>query len=429
MKGIRPHIILLYILFFSISFSCKSRKPVAASFRNLSYLYNPENSDLHPLFNVYHINDSVSYVSIKISTRELLFSRGSTEKAMQAFMFINLNLLDITNGLKQRVLVDSTSVLLPVCRDTVGASFVTGFKLKAKRGHCYYLMAKVLDQMRKDQSQSMVYIDKLDYFGRQNFCLLTADSSKQLFSPIVDSLVAIRIASSKKLDTLYICYSKEEPALPSPPFLSSVYKFTKFVTDSQWMVRGADTLWFCFKAKGRYFIQTDTCNAKGLMLFNFAQSYPKPTTAGQLVGPMAYITTSDEMKTLQNAVNRKLIVDSIWLHAANNTEIAREMIRVYYSRVTLANWYFLADREGWKTDRGMIYIVYGIPTSVERDDKSETWYYYDKQRGNPVSFTFDHVENVYSDNVYFLQRSSDLNQNWRETVESWRNGKIFIIEE
>lgn len=61
-----------------------------------------------------------------------------------------------------------------------------------------------------------------------------------------------------------------------------------------------------------------------------------------------------------------------------------EMMNEYYNRVKLSNKLFRAFKiPGWKTDRGMVYIMYGQPDYTESklssaDSKPyEIWYYYD----------------------------------------------------
>jgi hypothetical protein len=38
----------------------------------------------------------------------------------------------------------------------------------------------------------------------------------------------------------------------------------------------------------------------------------------------------------------------------------------YYRRVAFANRSFTTFRDGWKTDRGMVYIILGPPDEIER---------------------------------------------------------------
>ncbi|MDZ7822184.1 MAG: GWxTD domain-containing protein [Candidatus Marinimicrobia bacterium] len=41
-----------------------------------------------------------------------------------------------------------------------------------------------------------------------------------------------------------------------------------------------------------------------------------------------------------------------------------ELMNEYYYRVQTANQRFSGQREGWRSDRGMIYIIYGEPDAV-----------------------------------------------------------------
>jgi len=107
------------------------------------------------------------------------------------------------------------------------------------------------------------------------------------------------------------------------------------------------------------------------------------------------------------------------------TQVAREMIRIYYTRVQYANFYFTTDREGWKTDRGMIYVIYGPPKILIKKDGQETWTYF-LQSGESIRFTFRYKENPFTNNLYELQRNLEPSPHWREAVDSWRNGRVFL---
>jgi len=63
-----------------------------------------------------------------------------------------------------------------------------------------------------------------------------------------------------------------------------------------------------------------------------------------------------------------------------------ELMEEYYHRVEYANKNFGHYMDGWKTDRGMIYIRFGSPDNVERHPFDmntkpyEIWYYYELER-------------------------------------------------
>jgi len=66
--------------------------------------------------------------------------------------------------------------------------------------------------------------------------------------------------------------------------------------------------------------------------------------------------------------------------------LKNELMEEYYGRVKYANEHFSHYIEGWKTDMGMVYIIFGPPSSVDRhpfdiDSKPyEIWYYYEINR-------------------------------------------------
>ncbi len=54
----------------------------------------------------------------------------------------------------------------------------------------------------------------------------------------------------------------------------------------------------------------------------------------------------------------------------------------YFARVDYANEKFKTHREGWKTDMGMVFIIFGVPDNIDRhpfelgDPPYEIWDYY-----------------------------------------------------
>ena len=76
-----------------------------------------------------------------------------------------------------------------------------------------------------------------------------------------------------------------------------------------------------------------------------------------------------------NAEDKKLALDKFWLAKAGSEERGKELIRKYYNRVQDANNYFSSYTEGWRTDRGMISIIFGKPNVVTRTRREEIWSY------------------------------------------------------
>ena len=81
-------------------------------------------------------------------------------------------------------------------------------------------------------------------------------------------------------------------------------------------------------------------------------------------------------------------IDKYWLGKAASKERARSLIRTYYSRVELANKLFTCHLEGWKTDRGLISIIFGPPTYISNNRNSEVWSYGDDNNINSLKIYF-----------------------------------------
>jgi len=180
--------------------------------------------------------------------------------------------------------------------------------------------------------------------------------------------------------------------------------------------------------QGIYHFQLDTNRTEGLTLCNFGLSYPKVQEVEQLVEPLAYLATTTELEEIRKSANLKLAVDNFWIGKAGNIDRARELIRVYYNRVFFANFYFTSFKPGWKTDRGMIFIVYGPPQSVKVLANQEKWIYYKNNFTTTVTFNFDYRPSPFTLDNFVLQRSDSYDTYWRQAVDSWRKGNIYAID-
>ncbi|HEY4787801.1 MAG TPA: GWxTD domain-containing protein, partial [Bacteroidales bacterium] len=174
---------------------------------------------------------------------------------------------------------------------------------------------------------------------------------------------------------------------------------------------------------------TDTTKADGLLLTNPGPGFPKVNEPEMMIPPLEYLTTTDEFNTLKKIDNNKLAIDNFWLKSGGSVDMAREMIRIYYNRMFYANLFFTSYKQGWKTDRGMIYMVFGPPSYMTKDALSETWEYYVKQDASNLTITFTKTPSPYSENHYVMQRSDAFTRFWRNAIDSWRKGKAYSLEE
>jgi GWxTD domain-containing protein len=109
---------------------------------------------------------------------------------------------------------------------------------------------------------------------------------------------------------------------------------------------------------------------------------------------MVYIATDDEMKHIRRADSRDEKVRrylEFWKKKDPVPESEdNEIFNEYYRRIEYANKNFSHYSEGWKTDRGMVFVILGSPNNIDRhpfDHNAkpyEIWEYYNLNR----SFVF-----------------------------------------
>ena len=149
--------------------------------------------------------------------------------------------------------------------------------------------------------------------------------------------------------------------------------------------------------------------------------YPDLTTADELIQPLIYLTTSAERKKLYDSPNPKRAVDEFWLRAAAGQQtLARQAIRLYYSRAATANQLFAAHKAGWMTDRGMLYMVLGAPDAVYRTAQEERWVYHARDNGSSATYTFRPKPSTFAPEHYELVRRPENERLWYAAVEQWR---------
>lgn len=162
-------------------------------------------------------------------------------------------------------------------------------------------------------------------------------------------------------------------------------------------------------------------------IISVANQYPDLTTARELIEPLIYMTSSEERKKLYDATEPKKALDRFWLDIANqNQDLAKRLIKEYYQRVKEANIFFSSHKDGWLTDRGMLYIILGKPTVVNRRLDAEEWTYINRRQGGAAyKFIFIKKPNTFTQNHYELIRNPEYEFVWYSTVEKWRKGTIL----
>jgi GWxTD domain-containing protein len=85
---------------------------------------------------------------------------------------------------------------------------------------------------------------------------------------------------------------------------------------------------------------------------------------------VVYIITPEELsafKSLSNDEERDQFIEQFWFRRDPTPDTPENEFREeHYRRIAAANEKFPAGKQGWRTDRGHIYIVWGPPDEIER---------------------------------------------------------------
>ena len=197
-------------------------------------------------------------------------------------------------------------------------------------------------------------------------------------------------------------------------------------TDSTFTVRANAA--FTLPQEGLYYFVRDTTESFGIGVLSVDDRYPRVTRPDKLTRPLIYMSTNQEYVDLVTARDKefKKALDRYWLSMnSGNQQTAKRTIRAYYRRVEQANRLFTTYKEGWKTDRGMVYIIMGPPNRLQRGKDKEVWVYNRRSsQFSEINFTFNKRANQFVEDHYELSRFVEFQPIWYPAVEAWRNGEV-----
>jgi GWxTD domain-containing protein len=389
--------------------------------QNLAYIYDRKATVLSPSFRVRHLNDTVSVLDFRIPSNELLYLQNATSGFFSAEFRMRY---EIYGQLESRMLVDSAVVLFKDSVLSLTDRAIEGtLRFKPSRSKAGLLKIDLIDLKRNARVRQYIPIDRTSYNCRQFFNVLEADSAP-LFSNLVSLQQKVVISHASGASEAKVRYYERDFPLPRPPFSMEEPAAFDYKADSTFSIPLGTPV--NLSAIGMYHIQVNDSTREGLTLFRFEDGFPKVKEVDDLIAPLRYINSNQEFKKLTSADFPKAEVDRFWLSLAGNPERARILIEKYYSRVQDANAYFTSFTEGWRTDRGMVFLIFGTPNALYKTSNSEQWVYGEPSNPASVSFTFIKVNNPFTDNDYRLERSQLYKDSWFRAVDMWRQGRIYL---
>jgi GWxTD domain-containing protein len=394
--------------------------PSKISLFDISYLYNSERDFTDLKCQVYHVTDTTSVAFVSVSLSDLAYERPPYGGQYQAQYEISYRLMA---SYESRDILDSVTY-----RYADSANFgkeveiIHDLNIPAEFGQNYILAVELRDVFRKEEIKDFIPVYKSNRNNQQNFLALTR-ARRPLFRSYLreEEQVKIRVNDRSHRYLFVRAYFRDFP-VARPPFVQERKTSFNYGADSTFVlgIFDGETNYFDLPREGFYHFQTDTVSKQGFTLYRFYEGFPALITAEHLREPLRYITTKKEYDEIMAGGDRKAAVDNFWLSSAGNELRARNLIQKYYSGVQEANEFFTSYLEGWRTDRGMIYIIFGKPDVVYRGLQQEEWIYGEPEHRNSLRFTFVQVQNPFSYNDYMLLRSATLKDPWYMKVQTWR---------
>ena len=417
MRFFTPRVILNLILSSLVMILLAACNPaLKITGMDISSIYNGQKDNSLKLSQLYNLNDSLSTLRIILPTGLILPDPGTkkyTKKGLLKYEIIGAG--------KRIALIDSATFAIA---DTSGAkSYISHtWTFKAPAGMDYFVKATYSVPGIADDFLLLEYFNKTNRLS-QSWYRFQNESGEFLDGNITAYPQPLRMVTedTSSREMLLKLFSRNF-ATPLPPFAEQGRLPFDYIPDSIFYIelKYGKTPYFLQEQTGFYFFQPDTSSMQGPTLFRMNTGFPKVTQHSQMRDALQYITSAKEFQQLKLYKIPKVAVDSFWIANTGREDLATEFIRKYYSRFETANKLYTSYTDGWKTDRGMIYIVVGKPTQVFRSFEQEVWIYGDYDDPRALKFYFNKAQNPFTSNDYVLIRNPYYKSSWYQNVQLWR---------
>ena len=403
--------------------TCTTYVPVAGG-DNFAYIYGKGAAAIRLQARVYHASENRSVIWYKLRTRDLLY-RSEGGGPFRARVIIKYEAYPTIAG---GTLLDSASTFVKDVSDTPKEDKDLIGSLDMRRGDQRSFMLKVtaLDLNRDTETTVFIPVETGEPGHRQGF-LPISERGIPLFDDNVPAGMRVRIFCEQYAGRTLVAERIKAPGkLPTPVFAPAGEKPIVEVDDTYSVTVGEDGSFpFTADSTGLHYFRTDTSATEGYTLSTFNSTYPTVRTASDMVPPLRYITSLQEWNRMLTADDPRAEVEKFWTDAAGDRDRARAAIDAYYGRVESANRWFTSWTEGWRTDRGLVHIIFGTPSTIHKGSTGEVWIYGEETNLMSLTFTFDKREGPFSDNDLTLRRDPNFKGAWYRNVEAWRNGRVF----
>ncbi len=382
--------------------------------------YQDEEQLWDPAYRIYHLSDNTTRFYFIIPPGDMLYVRNPKTYKFEASTEISYK---IVTG--KSTLLTTGVVEINREEDEIPTEALIGFfDVEIPKGKFYFAKLIIDDKLRKKQFVDILTINKTNLSSKENF-IITDTTNRVVFMDYINPNKKTKISSERiKASRLFVTKYTIDNTYPSPIYIETESKKSKIRIDTSFSIL-ADQ-YVSFKEKGIYLISKDSLSTIGLTLLNFYDGFPLIAQKNNIAPPLRYITSDEEFNALQiGTESSKLKAEKLWSSMTNNLPSTEKILTTYYKRIQYSNIYFTSYKEGWKTDRGLVYTIFGQPSNIYKNTREEKWSYGRQDSELEFNFVFVKRRNILTDNDYTLIRDRRMKDIWQKAVEHWRSGRVF----
>ena len=409
--------IIVFIVLVGLK-GCKTQKSL--SHQELNYLYDETKFQLNPEYLVFHHSEAASTLFYKINPDELLYEQTSEGKPHKANYRIKYN---IFSSFDSEVLVDSSSVDFT---DTLfyksDLKIIDSLIVDIPPAANFIMQVKMFDLNSQAQSTNLLEINKSDAHNFQYYKVYDENQVLQFLPKLPKSGEYTLQYSEDISKEAYIRIYSGEQSVAAPPFAEELQPINEIKADTVFQINfenGVATL--PVELTGLYNLNHNNNEVVGgTSMYYYHEGFPYLVEEAQKLPPLRYLTTGEEFETLKVHPDAADAVDIFWTAMAGTQLRGEKAIDSYYNNVQKSNKFFTTWKQGWKTDRGMIYSVFGQPDRIYKDDYSEKWTYRDSWHMPVTEFYFEKTEAPLGKTCYELIRKPGYKNPWFQVVDKIR---------
>ena len=417
-----------YLIAAVVIASCRGSAPILQR-DNLVHVYGKGPASIRLDARVHHLDEERSMLYFKLNTADLLYKAdgGGPFKARARVSYGSFA------NWESRELLDSASTLVQDASSapTEERELIGSIPMNRKSGASFVVKVVARDLHRDNESAVLIRVDGSDAMARQHFMPIDPANGLPLFSDHQPAGAPIALRNEALAGaTLRATRYPMPQGMPTPVFSTEARERNDPAPDSSFRVAldPSGRLELPAMKAGIYHFALDSLAsgiAPGYTLFLLDKAFPWVDHGEDLLKPLRFITSMQEFERISKEADTRKAVERFWIDASGDRERAREAIRIYYGRAENANRHFSALTEGWRTDRGLVHIIFGTPSTIYRSDRGETWTYGEENNIMSLTFNFVRRKSAFTENDLWLERDATLKGAWYRNVESWRNGRVY----